>query len=172
MSRHQWACIHQRGLPVLCLVSRLDLGIYGFTFFGKMCDNIPLCNCSVWKVFRLIKLRGKWNLSSRCLNTFGITEQGREIQVRCIFNNHYRHPESTKRWDPGIQDPEEGFRIWGRFKSQWLMRQPLGLMIHPQGLMSQPQGLMRRSQVLMRQPQELMRQPQSKWSCSLTEIKQ
>jgi hypothetical protein len=22
----------------------------------------------------------------------------------------YKEPESTKRWDPGIQDPEEGFR--------------------------------------------------------------
>ena len=66
MSRHQWACIHPKGLPFLCLVSRL--------------------------VFRLMKLRRTWNLSSWCLNTIGITaRQGRESQVKCILHNPYKH---------------------------------------------------------------------------------
>ena len=46
--------------------------------------------------------------------------------------------ESTKRGDPGIQDPEEGFIKCGRFKHQGLMRQPQGLMRQSQGLLRKP----------------------------------
>ena len=92
MSRHQWACIHPKGLPFLCYVSRLDQGIDAFNFFAKMCDNIPLRNCSAWEVFRLMKLRRTWNVSSWCLNTIGIrATQGRESQVKCLLHKHYKH---------------------------------------------------------------------------------
>ena len=47
--------------------------------------------------------------------------------------------ESTKRSDPGIQHPEEGFTKRGGLKPQRLMRQS-------QGLMSQPQKIIRKFQ--------------------------
>ena len=79
--------------------------------------------------------------------------------------------QSTKRWDPGIQDPEEGFRKRGRFKPQGKMRQPQGLKRQPQGLKRQPQGVKRQPQGLKSQTQGLMRQPQRKWNSSLTQMK-
>ena len=40
------------------------------------------------------------------------------------MNCKIAHRESTKCWDPGIEDPEEGFKKCWRFKPKGLMCQP------------------------------------------------